>query len=181
MLKQERIRSVDAIHFDAAWQLYINSFPHDERRNKDYQERTMLFEDYHFDILTENDAFVGFVLWWDFKKFVYIEHLATMPKERGRGLGKLAIERFFELKDNKTILLEVEIPEEEIQHRRINFYQRLGLKLNQQDYKHPAYHAGEDDVELLIMTYPNEISAHELADFCKTCHPIIHAETFNKK
>ena len=180
-MQQRRITTTDAPHFEQAWDLYLAAFPADERRCLDFQKMVLCDDAYHFDILTENDHFVGFVLWWEFEKILYIEHFATLPALRGKGIGRQVLADFFTKDNKKTVLLEVEKPEEEIQVRRINFYQRLGLKLNVHTYFQPSYSVGGTDVELLIMTYPIEISADELDDFCKTCHPIIHAATLNKK
>jgi hypothetical protein len=49
--------------------------------------------------------------------------------------------------------LEVEIPEEEMAKRRINFYQRQGFSLWEKPYQQPPYKTGDNYLPMLIMAY----------------------------
>ena len=49
--------------------------------------------------------------------------------------------------------MEVEIPEEEMAKRRINFYQRQGFSLWEKPYQQPPYKAGDNYLPMLIMAY----------------------------
>ena len=51
------------------------------------------------------------------------------------------------------IALEVEIPEEEMAKRRINFYQRQGFSLWEKPYQQPPYKTGDNYLPMLIMAY----------------------------
>ncbi len=179
-MRRTNLTSTNSALFEQAWHLYLDSFPIDERRDLPPQARIMQHEAYHFDVFTdEQNTCIGFILWWEFDNVIYIEHFATAPALRGKGIGEDIMTKFTS-GINKTVLLEVEIPEAEIQERRIEFYKRIGFKLNTHPYTQPAYRTEGNPVELLIMTYPKAISEHELAYFTQKCHPVIHAETLNK-
>ncbi len=172
-LRTTRITSIDSPLFVQAWYLYQAAFPLDERRDLDYQERVIASDAYHFDVFTDDDTFVGFMLWWEFDELHYLEHLATRPELRGGGLGKQIIQHFLRQTD-KLVLLEVEKPDDEMKTRRIEFYKRNGLKLNMYNYEQPPYRVGGNPVDLLLMTYPKSIGVEDVTYFTQVCHPIIH-------
>ena len=66
---------------------------------------------------------------------------------------------------NKTIILEIDPPKDEISVRRRGFYERNGFKLNDFELFAPAYTRGGSDFELKIMTYPGKISKELYDDF----------------
>ncbi|MEG1886523.1 MAG: GNAT family N-acetyltransferase, partial [Oscillospiraceae bacterium] len=93
-----------------------------------------------------------------------IEHLATLPKTRGRGHGKQLVEDFLKL-SSKPVVLEVELPENDIARRRIGFYERLGFKFNNHEYFQPPFHSDCEPLPLRIMSYPNEISKSQQDEY----------------
>lgn len=128
---------------------------------------------YHFEVITGDDGFIGFILWWGFEDVRYIEHLATSARLRGKGYGRRIVEKFI-AGSTLPVLLEVERPVTEINKRRIDFYRRLGFVLNLHDYLQPPYKKGGDPVPLMLMTCPEAITAGEAARFCRLYHPVIH-------
>ena len=66
---------------------------------------------------------------------------------------------------DKTIILEIDPPKDEISVRRRGFYERNGFKLNDFEHFAPAYTSGGSDFELKIMTYPGKISKELYDDF----------------
>jgi hypothetical protein len=73
--------------------------------------------------------------------------------------------------------LEVEIPEEEMAKRRINFYQRQGFSLWEKPYQQPPYKAGDNYLPMLIMAY-GDIECGKDFDLVKE-H--IYCEVYNVK
>ena len=71
---------------------------------------------------------VGFITYWDFDSFYYVEHFATNPALRNGGYGKRTLEYLCNYLKH-PIVLEVERPVEEMAKRRISFYQRQGFTL----------------------------------------------------
>lgn len=171
----DNVRQTDASHrlFHEAWELYEQSFPLEERRPLDWQLDIMSHANYHFELILQEDALVGILLWWSFEEVRYIEHFATVPALRGRGYGKLILEAFTG-RSTRPVLLEVEPPHEEIQRRRIRFYEQSGFILNDHYYQQPPYHPGQQPLTLLIMTYPAAISAETVAHFVANRHPLIY-------
>ncbi|MEJ8802614.1 GNAT family N-acetyltransferase [Pontibacter sp. H249] len=171
----KHIRLTDSYHplFIKAWQLYEQSFPLNERRPLPWQYDIMPHANYHFELMLQEDALTGILLWWSFGEVRYLEHFATVPALRGRGYGKSILEAFVK-RETRPILLEVEPPHEEIQQRRVRFYEQCGFVLNQHFYQQPPYHQGQQPLPLLLMSYPAPITADNVAHFVAKRHPIIY-------
>lgn len=171
-MEQIRLKHISDHYFQNAWKLYEDAFPMEERRSLDNQIRVMEQSNYHFDIMVDNGQFIGFLLWWDFETHRYIDHFATLPQQRNKGFGKSILEKFMAYND-KSILLEVELPDSSINQRRIKFYERIGFQLNSHYYEIPPLEEGQPPLQLLLMSYPCLLSSEEVAHFVDICHPII--------
>lgn len=171
--------------FSKSWELYISAFPEEERRPLEYHLETLNYKQFNSNAITKDGEFIGIIFWWELQNIIYIEHLATTTAVRGRGLGRTILEQFIHNSNQAlyannikkgTILLEVEHPTENISQRRIEFYKRIGFKLNQHKYTHPSYWGAENPpVELMIMTHPHTISKTELDRFKRDNFAIIHS------
>ena len=176
-MRYTRINNTKHPQFQEVWSLYKKSFPSEERRQLRTQRKIMDNPLYHFEIINKEDVFIGFVMWWKFEDLIYIEHLATSPRFRGKGYGLHILERF--ISETKVpLLLEVEHPITEINKRRIGFYQRAGFVLNNHEYKQPPYKKNGMYVPLMLMTYPGAITKKEVRHFCEKYHPVIHHPLF---
>ncbi|MRI01604.1 GNAT family N-acetyltransferase [Kriegella sp. EG-1] len=171
-MKQVRLQKTSDHYFKRAWELYQEAFPIEEQRSFDGQAKVLKEINYHFDILIEGEELIGFILWWDFENYKYIDHFATAKAHRNKGFGKLILNKLMESTD-KPILLEVELPTSSINKRRIKFYERVDFQLNQHYYETPPLKIGLPPLQLLVMSYPNPISKKDLAIFVKKNHPII--------
>ncbi|GHA64838.1 GNAT family N-acetyltransferase [Pontibacter akesuensis] len=171
----EHIRLTDASHrlFEKAWALYEQAFPLEERRPLPWQAEVMAHVDYHFELILQNEELVGILLWWGFEDVRFLEHFATAPALRGKGYGSRMLLDFLN-RDARPVLLEVEPPESEVNRRRITFYEQTGFCLNQHFYQQPPYHQGQQPLTLLLMSYPNPITAEETATFVRLHHPLIY-------
>lgn len=159
-------------NFSIAWKLYETAFPKEERRTLEEQTKIMKHPNYHFEVIFEEGQFIGFLFWWDFEMFRYIDHFATSEAMRNKGFGASILNEFI-FRNSKPILLEVELPNTEINKRRIAFYERLGFKLNSHFYEVPSGSNSDETIPLLLMTYPNPIAKQEVDAFVKQCHPIM--------
>lgn len=171
----ETIRLIDIEDpiFPEAWVLYEEAFPLEERRLINSQAAIINHPNYHFELIFQGDCFLGILFWWGFDDLRYVEHFAILPAHRGKGYGKEILELFIK-RDSRTIVLEVELPENEIEQRRIQFYERIGFHLTDHFYQQPIYNEGDKPLQLLLMSYPFRISNKELAHFIKDYHPIIY-------
>ena len=167
-----RLKNISDNYFRKAWDLYEDAFPIEERRLLDDQTCILQNDKYHFDVLIDENQFIGFILWWDFETYKYIDHFATSENHRNKGIGKLILEKFMD-SNTKQILLEVELPTSSINERRIRFYERVGFKLNQHYYEIPPLEKNQLPLQLLLMSYPSCISTRDVELFIKKYHPII--------
>ena len=158
--------------------LYISSFPEDERR--DFNEVLRLLDDsspFNIIVATKDDStFAGFIGYWDFDNFIYIEHFAVEPELRGQKIGEKFLAHMASF-SSKPIVLEVELPEEEMSIRRIKFYERNGYILREEiKYIQPPYSAGKNSLELKLMT----LGSLDLSNDCNEIKTI-HKEVYGVK
>ena len=168
-----KIDDYNSIYFKEVWNIYEFSFPSDERRELDQQKEIFKNNSYNFYVVFDSGKLIGLITCWDFPDFLYIEHLAVKESLRGQGLGKKVIKKILK-KSNKEIFLEVDLPQADIAKRRITFYERLGFKLNEYKYIQPPYAPDKKPVDMLIMSYPKEITQERFSQIRK----IIHKEVF---
>lgn len=163
MMYLKRLSDENRHFFSKAIALYEAAFPEEERRGKEEQIRVLEKEAYHFDFIMNDDEFLGVMLYWETETFVFLEHFVTLPEVRGKGHGANALELL--KSKNKTIILEIEPPEDEITKRRYEFYLRNGFFMNEYHHIQAKYHLGDEDFILKIMSYPNKISQQEYRQF----------------
>lgn len=135
--------------------LYLEAFPPDERRDFEEIMDLLTNDDVPFNILTaelEDGTFAGFISYWDFKDFIYGEHFAVPATLRGQRIGERFLNYFINTQ-NSPIILEVELPEDEMSKRRIGFYERLGFDLQKEiSYIQPPYSPEKSSLPMYLMT-----------------------------
>ncbi|MCC8134320.1 MAG: GNAT family N-acetyltransferase [Tannerellaceae bacterium] len=147
------LNTLDKSVLDQVEQTYTSSFPVNERRDFDLV-RKMLEDNPDFKIYAfiRQGIYVGFISAWVFEHFAYIEHFAIDESARNGGIGAGAIKQFMEI-CQLPVVLEVELPKEDLSKRRIRFYERLGFILNTHPYLQPPYRSGEEWLDMYLMTY----------------------------
>lgn len=110
MIKLQPISTSDLQHYKFMEELLVDAFPPEEYRQleelREYTDRTGNF---HNNIIFDDDLPIGFITYWDFDRFYYVEHFATNPALRNGGYGKRTLEylcNHLQL----PIVLEVERP-----------------------------------------------------------------------
>ncbi|MEE3413435.1 MAG: GNAT family N-acetyltransferase [Bacteroidales bacterium] len=145
--------------FNIAEDLYLSSFPKEERRSLESIYKLLEEDIFEFVPIFFDEDFKGFANLWFFKDFTYIEHLAITPKERNRGYGTEFLKKLINndisfLKQRiENIVLEVELPTNSLTQKRITFYERLGFKLLDDYYFQPPYEKDNEGVEMKIMLF----------------------------
>ena len=91
--------------YDSWRKLYTVSFPIFEQRTQEQQEKAFSCADYHLVGYSEGDMFVGFISYWEFSSYRYIEHFAVHQGLRGRGYGSEILNAFLR-STSKIVLLE---------------------------------------------------------------------------
>ena len=149
-------------------ELYIAAFPKEERREFDQLKQLLNNEECHFyRISTQSKTLAGFCILWEFSGFVFIEHFAVKPEMRGLGIGEKTLAK---IKENfqKSIILETELPADELKIRRIRFYERNGFHKLSRTYFQPSYGENKPEVELKLMSTNVDIRTEELEYIIKT-------------
>ncbi len=136
--------------------LYLSAFPADERRDPTDFARLLRQESiFRGLIVRDASGFVGFITYWDFPAYRYVEHFAISSACRGRGYGGRVIE-YLKQSTDLPLLLEVEPPTTEQAVRRIRFYASHGFSLYDFYYVQPSYHPGGQGPELRLMATRRE-------------------------
>ncbi len=146
--------------------LYEESFPPEERRDFydliEIQKNNSL----ELNILYKEDAPVGILNLWDFKDYLYIEHLAISPQYRNQKIASNILTLLNKV--SRLIVLEVELPTDEISSRRIEFYRRNSFSIQPYKYYQPPYRKGEKPIEMHLMANVQmpiaEIKYNEIID-----------------
>lgn len=171
----QKLTITDTLFLKKVKKIYENSFPLNERRA--FEEVMDLLTDkrfYLFAVTFENEV-VGMLSKWNFKTFIYIEHFAISAAFRGNGLGSFVLQKLIQ-EDSRQIVLEVELPEDEISLKRIKFYERIGFSICHESYIQPPYDKDKDKAALpmLIMARQDIHSIHEFRNIRKTLHQEVY-------
>lgn len=118
---------------------------------------------YNSTIICENDTLIGLLFYWKYGKYTYIERLAISPSLRGKNYGSKILGSF--CKENKDTILEIDNPIDEISIKRLNFYLRIGFKLQDFEHIHPPYRKEYDGHNLKIMSFNRDLSKEEYEKF----------------
>lgn len=161
--------------FEQVYELMKESFPVAEYRN--YDEQKHLLTHPRYSLVTEKDdqgRVIGFLAGWKFDDFSYVENVAVSSEIRGGGIGKRLMERYME-QTKLPIILEVELPVNEINQRRVRFYKRLGFHLCDFPYVQPPLRTGIEPFPLKIMSYPASMSSSQFEQVRDT----LYREVYN--
>lgn len=141
-------------------QIYVDSFPVDERRDWDELKKLLEQPNFTFYQIMGDHGLIGFITIWDLQDFVFIEHFALEESARGKGIGSQVVTHLLE-SNSTRVVLEVDLAITEMNRRRINFYERLGFSACDSIYWQPAYGADKITVKMLLMSSPDKITSLE--------------------
>lgn len=146
-------------------ELYTISFPIFEQRTEEQQEKAFNHSAYHLSGYEENNAFIGFISYWEFEEYIYIEHFAINQELRGKGYGNKILNDFITIKTPKIVLLEIDPIVDEVSEARLRFYRRCGFYENPYPHIHPPYRNGNKGHSLVVLTTQREITEKEYQTF----------------
>lgn len=151
-------RMLNKADFEKVYPILAASFPETELRTKDSQLALLQDEKYHlYGIHDEKGKISGVIAAWELlDDLLYIEHFAILSEKRNHGFGGKALDDFIN-QYHKNVVLEVEMPEDELTRRRIGFYQRHGFAWNDYPYMQPPLREGQQILPLRLMTKPTAI------------------------
>ena len=155
------LESFDINAFDTFYPLLKTSFPEDELLPLDLH-KTLFSQPTFFG--RHYDNFSAFVIGYQLQDYLFLELFMVQEHLRNQGIGQAFLQEV--IKEATTpIILEVELPENELSKRRINFYERLGFHLNLCDYKMPVFDKHHGGVPLYLMSYPNKLTEAEINEY----------------
>ena len=140
----------DDEQLDPLIRLYTESFPPEERRSETQLKLMIGLKMMDFIALHADSQLSGFLIWWNFVSFGYIEHFAVFPKFRGSRIGTEALQQI-RTKAQKT-LLEADHPFDEMSERRIGFYRRNGFEIIDKHYIQPPYLENGTSVSMYLLS-----------------------------
>ena len=156
MIRLQRITTADEALYSFMERLMVQSFPPEEYRAlEQLRLYTDTKPDFHNNIILDDETPVGLFTYWDFGTFCYGEHFAIDPDKRNGGYGKQALEQLCRHVAPRPLVLEVEIPDNEMAQRRIGFYQRQGFALWDKPYQQPPYKPGDGYLPMRLMAFGN--------------------------
>ena len=160
-MRIERMTTPEHPLYERAMELYHASFPAHELRESASQQKILHDPAYHFDLLFDDEQFVGEVLYWEIAGFFYIEHFCILLELRNHHYGQTALE----LLHSTPLILEIDPPVDAISIRRKGFYERCGFVENSYRHIHPPYHCGNSGHPLVVMSYPAALTQQQYDAF----------------
>lgn len=144
--------------------LYEISFPLYEQRTEEQQQQAFDSMRYRLDVYLDDDRLIGFVSYWVWADYFYIEHLAVCPQMRAKGYGCRILTEL-NVRGKRRLLLEIDPIKDDISAARLRFYERAGFVQNPVVHVHPPYREGADGHSLIVLTTDRLLSVAEYDRF----------------
>lgn len=162
-MKFIRINSKNDNYFKEAMEIYKISFPIFEQRVLKNQIEVLEHKEYHCTVICENNKLIGILFYWEHDNYRYIEHFAIDKSLRGKNYGSKILNKFCE--SDKETILEIDMPIDEISIKRLQFYSKLGFKLQEFEHIHPPYRKGYEGHRLKVMSFNENLSKDKYENF----------------
>lgn len=156
-MKFIRIRSPRTKAFSRVWYIFRTSFWPDERRSRAQEGKLLTKSRYALWAVWNKKEIIGLIAIWSLGKRYFIEHLAVKRSCRDKGYGSKIMRRVM-ARTRKQWVLEVGRTKDLNNQRRIEFYRRLGFRVNRFTYVQPPYDKNKKFLRLYLMTFPKKIT-----------------------
>lgn len=151
MLIREEIKNTNHPKFLEAWEIYQNSFPIEEKRVLEEQKQIFENKNYKFLLYLKEEKVIGFLASWESLDYTFVEHFAVSSKNRGQNFGSWIFKDF--IKEKKNIVLEIDLPKDELSKRRLAFYEKFDfIKCPFKHFQIP-FRKDEEELELMLLSY----------------------------
>jgi len=158
-----QITSPDDYRVQQIFNSYSTTFPEDERR--EWSQFVKLFDHPNVKVISvlNNSENIGYLIIWDLKNHVFVEHFEVFSEFRNQKLGSHITDYLF--KNYPRIILEIE-PEhlDDNAKRRFSFYQRNGFNLIDEMYIQPSYGEGKNSLKLWLLANYTPENLEEVKD-----------------
>lgn len=161
--------------FEEYYRIYRESFPSKERRTREEQRDILNHPCHRVRIVEEEGEMAAFVGYWELPGCLFLEHLATAERCRGKGYGKKLVEECLAEADG-PVFLEIEPVTESdpMTARRAGFYERLGFYVNTFPYLQLPLKEGDRPVPLWVMSYGKPVTEEEFEPYKKEIYEIAY-------
>ncbi len=161
--------------FEEIYRIYEKSFPPAERRTKEGQKQVFSNPCYRIRVVEDEGEVLAFLGYWELSTCVFLEHLATAERCRGKGHGKQLVEEVIG-ESTKPVYLEIEPVTEEnpITGRRAVFYERIGFHLNSFYYEQMPLKSGDMPIPLQIMSFGKAVAEEEFEVYKKEIYEVVY-------
>lgn len=164
MVSYKRVKRAEELLACGLWALYERAFPREERRSWEQHCRAMEEESvFRCLSLSDDGEVVGLMFCWELTGCLFIEHFAIDESKRGRGLGQAALRLLQQ--ECKLIILEIELPEDEVTCRRLRFYRAAGFVLLPYEHVQRPFHADTSALSMKLLSWPTVAPAGVVHDF----------------
>lgn len=151
MLELVKIDKKDKKILEYAENIIKQSFEEDEYRDfADFYNYSLNREEFIVYVIKNNDVNIGILNIWDLKKCLFIEHFAIEKKYRSKSYGSQAI-NIINNNFKKDIFLEVNLPSNDENKKRIKFYEKNNYKIINIKYYQEAYNKNKKRIEMNLM------------------------------
>ncbi len=149
---------------------YEKTFPADERRNQNQFNALFQNPNTKVFIIQQEQENIGYLITWQVLDFYYIEHFEVFSTFRNRNLGSEILKEFSKIQPQ--LILESEpATQDEIAHRRINFYQRNGFSIVDKNYIQPPYEKGKNALNLWLLS---NVEIEDPQKIIKKIHQVVY-------
>lgn len=146
--------------FEVIWKIMEESFPVDELRTKDGQKALFAESKYQVYGCRLQEDIAAILAVWKFDTFAFLEHFAVDSALRNGGIGADMLQQLL-AQFMTPVVLEVELPTQNLAQRRIGFYERNGFELNHYEYVQPALNPISKPIPLMIMSSHHKLGTGE--------------------
>jgi len=161
-----KLLQLDEKDFEKIYQLMERSFPIEEVRSRENARAQLRDPNYRI-LVSKNEAdeILGFIAEWNLGATIFLEHFAVDSSLRSGGIGSGMMSAYLS-EASKPVMIEVEDEKNEINQRRIGFYQRLGYQLSEYGYHQPMMRGdGSKKIALRIMSFPQPLTKEAFENF----------------
>ncbi|MBQ5590241.1 MAG: GNAT family N-acetyltransferase [Clostridia bacterium] len=159
--------------FNKFYALLQDGLLREEYRSMTRQKELFQNDAYKVLFCCKDEQIVGVMALWELDNFVFIEHFVVKSEFRGQKIGSKML-GFINSHFDKNVILEVELPYNEINKRRICFYERNGFFYNDFEYYQIPLNPLDNPLELRIMSSFKSLNKDEFSQVKSTLYDKIY-------
>ncbi len=164
-------------YFDEVYKMLTEYFLTDEYRH--YNNQRDILNDKRYSLYQfiddETDSLIGFISFWQLDNLFFIEHLAVGESYRKEGYGSKIL-KYGLSKTTGDVVLEIELPSDEVGKKRLQFYQKNDFYHNEYKYSQPPLNKGDDSIPMNILSYKKPLSLEEFSKIANTIYRDIYKQ-----